>query len=57
VIPAKLFEQLVDGGILLAPVLKGNKQIITRYTKNANSIDKEELEECDFVPILDGIEK
>jgi protein-L-isoaspartate(D-aspartate) O-methyltransferase len=56
-IPTKLFEQLVDGGILLAPVLKGDKQIITRYTKYANRIDEEELEECDFVPILNGIEK
>jgi protein-L-isoaspartate(D-aspartate) O-methyltransferase len=56
-IPAKLFEQLADGGILLAPVLKDNKQIITRYTKNNNTIDEEELEECDFVPILNGIKK
>jgi protein-L-isoaspartate(D-aspartate) O-methyltransferase len=56
-IPTKLFEQLTDGGILLAPVLKGDKQIITRYTKYANRIDEEELEECDFVPILNGIEK
>ena len=32
-IPKKLFEQLSDGGILLAPVLKDNKQIITRYIK------------------------
>ena len=56
-IPEKLFEQLADGGILLAPVLKGKKQIITRYTKNNNTIDEEELEECDFVPILNGIKK
>ena len=56
-IPAKLFEQLVDGGILLAPVLKADKQVIVRYTKNGNKIDEEELEDCDFVPILDGTEK
>ena len=56
-VPAKLFEQLSDGGILLAPVLKGNKQIITRYIKNGEKIEEEELEECDFVPVLDGVLK
>ncbi|MBN2782901.1 MAG: protein-L-isoaspartate(D-aspartate) O-methyltransferase [Campylobacterales bacterium] len=56
-IPQKLFEQLSDGGILVAPVRKGNKQIITRFTKNGSNIKIEELEECDFVPILDGVQK
>ena len=56
-IPKKLFEQLADGGILVAPIQKGSKQIITRYTKNASSIDIEELDECDFVPVLDGVLK
>jgi protein-L-isoaspartate(D-aspartate) O-methyltransferase len=36
---------------------KGDKQIITRFIKNGDTIDEEELEECDFVPVLDGIEK
>ena len=56
-IPSKLFEQLGEDGILVAPVLKGSKQIITRFTKSGGSIKEEELEECDFVPILDGIQK
>ena len=56
-IPKKLFDQLSDGGILLAPVLKDNKQIITRYIKNGEKIEEEELEECDFVPVLDGVLK
>jgi protein-L-isoaspartate(D-aspartate) O-methyltransferase len=56
-IPQKLFEQLSDGGILVAPMQKGDKQIITRFIKNGDTIDEEELEECDFVPVLDGIEK
>ena len=56
-IPEKLFEQLSDGGILVAPVQKGHKQIITRFVKNGNSITEEELEECDFVPVLDGVQK
>ncbi len=56
-IPEKLFEQLADGGILLAPMQKGNKQVITRFMKNGSSIEEEELDECDFVPVLDGVQK
>lgn len=56
-IPAKLFEQLRDGGILVAPMQVGAKQIITRFKKIGGSISKEELEACDFVPVLDGIQK
>jgi len=56
-IPAKLFEQLADGGILVAPLQKDNTQVITRFIKNGEYIEKEELEDCDFVPILDGVLK
>lgn len=56
-IPSKLFEQLSDGGILVAPMQKGNKQIIVRFKKNGSKIEKEELEACDFVPVLDGVQK
>ncbi len=56
-IPQKLFEQLADGGILLAPMQKGSKQIITRFMKKGTLIEEEELDECDFVPIVDGVQK
>jgi protein-L-isoaspartate(D-aspartate) O-methyltransferase len=56
-IPEKLFEQLADGGILVAPMQKGSKQIITRFKKRGSKIEEEELESCDFVPILDGVQK
>lgn len=56
-IPKKLFEQLSDGGILVAPMQKGSKQVIVRFKKSGSSITKEELEECDFVPVLDGVQK
>jgi protein-L-isoaspartate(D-aspartate) O-methyltransferase len=56
-IPAKLFEQLADGGVLIAPVQKGSKQIIMRFKKAAGAIEEYELEECDFVPVLDGVQK
>ena len=56
-IPQKLFDQLRDGGILVAPLQKGNKQVITRFVKNGSNIKSEELEACDFVPILNGVQK
>ncbi|PHQ90208.1 MAG: protein-L-isoaspartate O-methyltransferase [Sulfurimonas sp.] len=56
-IPIKLFEQLSDGGILVAPMQKGAKQVIVRFKKNGEHIQREELEECDFVPVLDGVQK
>ncbi len=56
-IPKNLFEQLSDGGVLVAPMQKRDKQIITRFIKTGESFKKEELEECDFVPILDGVQK
>jgi len=56
-IPQKIFDQLKDGGILVAPIEKGSKQVITRFIKNGSSIREEELENCDFVPILDGVQK
>ncbi|MDT8338021.1 MAG: protein-L-isoaspartate(D-aspartate) O-methyltransferase [Sulfurimonas sp.] len=56
-IPSKIFEQLCEGGVLIAPMQAGSKQIITRFKKTSGSIQKEELEECDFVPILNGIQK
>ncbi len=56
-IPVKLFEQLSEGGILVAPMQKGTKQMITRFKKSGGRIQEEELEECDFVPVLDGVQK
>lgn len=56
-IPAKILEQLSDGGILVVPLQVGDKQIITRFTKIGASLQKEELEECLFVPIINGIQK
>jgi len=56
-IPQKLFEQLADGGILIAPMQRGEKQVIMRFIKNGSRIEEEELEDCDFVPVLDGVQK
>jgi len=53
-IPKILFEQLVEGGILLAPIEKNGFQIITRYFKYDGKIVQESIEPCLFVPIVDG---
>jgi protein-L-isoaspartate(D-aspartate) O-methyltransferase len=55
--PMQLFEQLKDGGILVAPIENRGKQIITRFIKNGSNIEMEELESCLFVPVKEGIER
>lgn len=55
-IPELLLDQLADGGILVAPIFHNGKQFITRLTKNGTILQKEILEECFFVPIVDGKE-
>jgi len=55
-IPENLFDQLSENGILLAPILKNNKEIITQFKKIDGAIIKKEIEECKFVPIKKGKE-
>lgn len=55
IIPQKLFDQLREGGILIAPMERGREQVITRFTKRGGKIMEDALEVCDFVPILDGV--
>ncbi|CAA6800104.1 MAG: Protein-L-isoaspartate O-methyltransferase (EC [uncultured Sulfurovum sp.] len=57
-VPEVLFEQLAEGGILVAPIEeKENYHIITRYYKKKGRITSETIEHCLFVPILDGTQK
>jgi protein-L-isoaspartate(D-aspartate) O-methyltransferase len=55
-IPETLFEQLNENGILLAPILKENREIITQFKKQNGKIYKKEIEECKFVPVKKGKE-
>jgi len=55
-IPETLFNQLSENGILVAPILKNNKEIITKFTKQNGRIISQEIEECKFVPIKKGKE-
>lgn len=57
-IPQSLVSQLNEGGILVAPMVKNNMQIITRFFKqNGILTQKEELESCVFVPVLNGLDR
>lgn len=56
-VPQVLFDQLADGGILLAPVQEGPMEIITRYYKRRGRITSEAIEACRFVPVVDGTQK
>jgi len=55
--PMHLFDQLKEGGILVTPITHGNKQIITRFIKEGNKIKQEQLDECLFVPVIEGVQK
>jgi len=48
-----LLNQIKDDGFILAPIKDKDKQIITKFYKNGQ---KEEIEECEFVPIKKGVE-
>ncbi len=56
-IPDVIFDQLAEGGILVAPVQEGTLQILTRYYKRNGKISSEAIEPCLFVPVLDGRQK
>ncbi|OQX73798.1 MAG: protein-L-isoaspartate O-methyltransferase [Campylobacteraceae bacterium 4484_4] len=55
--PLHLFDQLNDGGILVAPIEEDGKQIITRFVKNGRQIKVQRLEACRFVPVKEGIQR
>ena len=57
-IPKALFDQLTEGGILIAPIEQTHGyDIITRFYKKNGRISSEAIEKCLFVPILDGTQK
>jgi len=57
-VPDILFDQLVDGGILIAPIeIKKDYHIITRFYKQNGNVTSEAIESARFVPILDGTQK
>ncbi len=53
-IPQRLFEQLKEGGMLLAPVNEYGLQTLTRFRKRRGQIITEMIEQCNFVPVVRG---
>ncbi|MRI59134.1 MAG: protein-L-isoaspartate O-methyltransferase [Epsilonproteobacteria bacterium] len=52
-VPPRIFDQLKENGLLIAPIIKGDRQIITRFSKDGSS---EELESCLFIDSKRGVE-
>ena len=50
----QFFEHINEGGIIVCPIIKNNKQILVRYKKNNNKISSEEFDNVLFVPNLHG---
>ena len=56
-ISPNLFKQLKNGGILVAPMKKDGKQFIAKFKKDKDgNLENEYLDECLFVPLLEGRE-
>ncbi|WP_430813184.1 protein-L-isoaspartate(D-aspartate) O-methyltransferase [Carboxylicivirga sp. RSCT41] len=54
-IPRKLLTQIKIGGIMVIP-LGDKKQVLTRITRlDDDEFEQEQIEECAFVPMLNGI--
>lgn len=56
-IPQKLIDQLAPRGIIVAPMQRDGHEMIVRYVKIGEQLFEEELEACEFVPVLDGVQK
>ena len=52
----QFFEHIHNGGVIVCPIIRENKQILIKYKKNNNQISEEEFEEVIFVPNLKGFE-
>ncbi len=50
----ELFKQLKLGGVLVAPIGKGEDKIMTKFTKKKNGISKKEYGIFHFVPFIES---
>ena len=50
----QFFEHINEGGVIVCPIIKNNKQILVRYKKNNNEISSEEFDNVLFVPNVHG---
>ena len=51
----KFFDCLKNKGIIVAPIIRGSKQILKKFIKTNNKIETEKLSDVLFVPNLTGM--
>ncbi len=51
----EIFSHITNEGIIVCPIVKNNKQILVKYTKQNNKIISEEFDNVLFVPNLQGV--
>ncbi|MGH8191618.1 MAG: protein-L-isoaspartate(D-aspartate) O-methyltransferase [Rhodanobacteraceae bacterium] len=54
-VPRALFEQLADGGVLVAPLGRPGSQRLTRFHRQGEAFPRKEFEAVSFVPLLGGL--
>jgi protein-L-isoaspartate(D-aspartate) O-methyltransferase len=52
--PDEILEQLKEGGIAVAPVDRGPKQVLVRYIRQGGEISETDLLDVRFVPLVKG---
>ncbi|MDT8409799.1 MAG: protein-L-isoaspartate(D-aspartate) O-methyltransferase [Wenzhouxiangellaceae bacterium] len=56
-IPEALFDQLGEGGVLVAPLEEaGGVQHLVRFTRSDDQFQREDLGAASFVPLLEGLD-
>ena len=55
-IPKEFFSYIKEKGIIVAPIIKGPKQVLTKFTKINNIINEVSIADVLFVPNLKGVE-
>ncbi|MGH8153775.1 MAG: protein-L-isoaspartate(D-aspartate) O-methyltransferase [Rhodanobacteraceae bacterium] len=54
-VPRALHDQLIDGGVLVAPLGPPGAQRLTRFRRDGDAWRREDLEGVSFVPLLGGL--
>ena len=54
-VPTNIVAQLKVGGVLVAPVEKGEHEVMVRCTRTADGVDIEEIYGVRFVPMTGSI--
>ncbi|WP_138511347.1 protein-L-isoaspartate(D-aspartate) O-methyltransferase [Maricaulis alexandrii] len=52
--PDTILQQLKDGGIAVAPVDRGTKQVLVRYVREGGEIVESDIMDVRFVPLVKG---